>query len=123
MPRPRRVRPARDLSLIRILWRLYQRRGRKGWNREIATRLGLASIFERFDEIRYGSVAGEPRDERSIVAALMLRSIAEGEGEGANSSNQMPQMFGTGIVNAAKAQLRLIVDCGPGAKYPRDGIL
>ena len=91
------------------LWRLYQRRGKKGWNREIATRLGLVSIFERFNEVRYGNGHGEPGDERSIVAALMLRSIAEGEV--GNGSNQMPHMFGTGIVTAAKAQLRLIVDC------------
>ncbi len=92
------------------LWRLYQRRGRKGgWNREIATRLGLASIFERFDEIRYGCLAREAGDERSTVAALMLRSIAEGDA--ANDFNQMPHMFGAGIAIAAKAQLRLIVDC------------
>ena len=93
------------------LWSLYQKHGRKGWDREIAARLGLAQIFQRFDEIRFGEFGGDLKDDRSMTATLMLRSIAADEAQVASGCDPLPRMLGAGLAKAAKAQLRTIVDC------------
>ncbi len=93
------------------LWSLYQKQGRKGWDRETATRLGLATIFQRFDQIRFGELGGGLKDDRSMTATLMLRSIAGDEGPVANGGDSLPRMLGVGLEKAAKAQLRTIIDC------------
>lgn len=93
------------------LWRLYQKHGRKGWDRETATRLGLAPIFQRFDAVRFGEFGGELKDDRSMTATLMLRSIAGDEGPVAAGGDPLPRMLGVGLAKAAKAQLRTIIDC------------
>ena len=94
------------------LWSLYQKHGRKGWDRETAARLGLAPVFQRFDEIRFGEFGGELKDDRSMTATLLLRSIAgEDEGPVAAGDNPLPRMFGVGLARAGKAQLRSILDC------------
>ena len=93
------------------LWRLYQRRGRKGWDRVFAERLNLADIFERFDEIRGGSPGSDANDAHSSMATLMLRSIAADSEEELPATDSIPRMLGAGLANAAKAQLRAILDC------------
>lgn len=93
------------------LWRLYQHRGRKGWDRDMAARLGLVSVFERFDQIRFGGEKRNPKDTPSMMAALMLRSIAIQEAEAASGAASLPRMFGAGLVEMARAQLRAIMDC------------
>lgn len=93
------------------LWRLYQRRRRKGWDRAFAAHLGLTNVFERFDQIRSVGVAHGSKDDRSIIAAMMLRSIAANSDETAVRPDSLPCMFVAGFAQAAKTQLRMIVDC------------
>lgn len=93
------------------LWHLYQRRGRKGWDRAEAARLGLAVVFERFDQMIPGNTPERLQDERSILAGLMLRSIAVNEDGDVPDAVSLPRAFGAGLANAAKIQLRTIVDC------------
>ncbi|MES2696113.1 MAG: hypothetical protein V4773_21755, partial [Verrucomicrobiota bacterium] len=93
------------------LWHLYERRGRKGWDRFFAARSGLADVFERFDQIRCGAGAHGATDDRSTMAAMMLRSVATDGGGIAPGANSLPRMFGEGLAEAAKAQLLMIVDC------------
>ncbi|AHF94130.1 hypothetical protein OPIT5_06115 [Opitutaceae bacterium TAV5] len=77
----------------------------------MATRLGLASVFERFDQIRFGGEKREPKDGQSMMAALMLRSIAIDGDEEAAGEASLPRMFGTGLAEVARSQLRVIVSC------------
>lgn len=91
------------------LWRLYERRGRKGWDRAFAARMGVADVFERFDKIRCGDSITGSKDDRFTMAAMMLRSVAT-DGTG-SASDSLPRMFGAGLAEAAKTQLRMIVDC------------
>ena len=93
------------------LWRLYQRRGRKGWDRVFAARLDLADIFEHFDQIRADSLGGDASDAYSTMAAVMLGTIAADAEEAPTATNLLPQMFGAGLAKAAKAQLRAILGC------------
>lgn len=92
------------------LWRLYERRGRKGWDRSFASRLGMADVFERFDQIRSGADTNDVKDDQCTTAALMLRSIATGGNGTMEGSSSVPLIFGSGLAEAARAQLRLIVD-------------
>lgn len=93
------------------LWHLYERRGRKGWDRHFAARSGLADVFERFDQIRCGAGAHGPADDRFTMAAMMLRSVATDGAGVAAGTNSLPRMFGAGLAETAKAQLLMIVDC------------
>jgi hypothetical protein len=93
------------------LWHLYQRRGGKGWDRPEAARLGLVGIFECFDQMTPGNTPAQPQEERSVLAGLMLRSIAVDEQDGAPATGAFPRAFGAGLAIAAKMQLRMIVDC------------
>lgn len=93
------------------LWHLYQYRGRKGWDRNMGARLGLAAVFERFDQIRFGGAKNEPKDGQSMLAALMLRSIAMNGDEVVAGEDSLPRMFGTGLAEVARSQLRVIVSC------------
>jgi hypothetical protein len=93
------------------LWRLYRRRGSKGWDRPEATRLGLATVFERFDQMIPRNVTERPHDEHSVLAGLMLQNLALDEGEIIQGAAAPPRAFGSSIAKAAKTQLRMIVDC------------
>lgn len=93
------------------LWHLYQYRGRKGWDRHMGTRLGLAAVFERFDQIRFGDAKNEPKNGQSMLAALMLRSIAMNGGEAVTGEDSLPRMLETGLAEVARSQLRVIVSC------------
>ena len=93
------------------LWRLYERRGRKGWDRDFAARMGVADVFDRFDQIRCGDDACGSKDDRFTMAAMMLRSVATDGTGAAAGSDSLPRMFGAGLAEAAKTQLRMIVDC------------
>ena len=76
-------------------------------------RLGLADVFERFDQIRCGEAGRGPKDDRFTMATMMLRSVAtEGCGVAVELAS-FPRMFGVGLAEATKAQLRLIVSCPP----------
>lgn len=100
------------------LWRLYQRRGRKGWDRAFATRSGLADVFERFDQIRFGDVAPGPKDDRSMMAAMMLRSIAaEGDETGARVDSLLLSEAPTSL--ALPAGVRTYVVCWDGFSRSR----
>jgi hypothetical protein len=93
------------------LWRLYQRRGRKGWDRIFAAQLGLADVFERFDRMRDGGHEARMRDPRSEMAAMMLRSLVSDDAQGAGGDEVTSRIFSAGLASAAKAQLRAILDC------------
>ena len=93
------------------LWRLYERRGRKGWDRAFAMRLGLSDVFERFDQMRGGDVGHGLEGDQFTIATMMLRSVASGGCSAGAEPISLPQMFGAGLAEAAKAQLRLIVSC------------
>ncbi len=92
------------------LWRLYQRRGKKGWDHAFASRLGFADIFERFDQMRLGHGEGGAADTRSTMAAMMLRSVATDGEEPFADADLTPRMFGAGLAVAAKTQLRTILN-------------
>lgn len=93
------------------LWRLYERRGRKGWDRAFAARMGVADVFDRFDQMRCGGDAAGSKNDRFTMAAMMLRSVATDGTGSAAGADSLPRMFGAGLAEAAKAQLRMIVDC------------
>ena len=46
-----------------------------------------------------------------MMAALMLRSIATNGDELSAGADSLPRMFGAGLTEAARSQLRVIVDC------------
>jgi hypothetical protein len=73
--------------------------------------MGVADVFERFDKIRRGDDADGSKDERFTMAAMMLRSVATDGMGSATGMDSLPRMFGAGLAEAAKTQLRLIVDC------------
>lgn len=91
------------------LWRLYRRRGRKGWDMGAATRLGLADVFERFE--RFGCDATESKDERSLIAVMMLRSLLAEQSESNGRMVFLPLAFGSGLAQAAKSTLGAIMHC------------
>ncbi len=93
------------------LWRLYQRRGRKGWDKTFAAQLGLADVFERFDRMRDGDGAFRATDPRSAMAVMMLQSIADHGTTAGTGGEHAPRIFSVGLAAAAKAQLRAILDC------------
>lgn len=76
-----------------------------------AARIGLADVFERFDQIRLGDGTRGAKDSRSTTAAMMLRSIATEGNESVTGLDSLPHLFWAGLATAAKAQLRQIVDC------------
>lgn len=93
------------------MWRLYQRRGRRGWDKVFATQLGLADVFERFDRMRDGEGEAHARDSRSEMAVMMLQSVASDGTTAGNGGELAPRLFSVGLASAAKAQLRAILDC------------
>jgi len=93
------------------LWRRYQRRGCKGWDRAFAARLGLADVFERFDEMRLGCGESGSGNSQSVVAAMMLRSVVADNLMPSTDTELTPRMFGAELAVAAKIQLRAILRC------------
>jgi len=93
------------------LWRLYQRRGGKGWDKTFAAQLGLSDVFERFDQMRDGCREAGSRHPRSDMAAMMLRSVATDGEESGVGDGLTPRIFSSGLAVAAKTQLRVILDC------------
>ena len=93
------------------LWRLFQRRSKKGWDRTFAERLGLAEVFHRFEAQSAGEHATEPLDNKSTLAAMLLRSLITDPGEDGAGEGGLPKMFGAGMAATAKAQLCHILDC------------
>jgi hypothetical protein len=69
------------------------------------------AVFERFDQMIFGNKPELPLDKGSVLAGLMLRSIAVDEEESTPVAGSLPRAFGAGLANAAKIQLRMIVDC------------
>lgn len=93
------------------LWRLFQRRGKKGWDRAFAERLGLAEVFHRFEALSAGEHATGPVDNKSTLATMLLRSLIADPNEDGAGEGGMPKLFGAGMSATAKAQLRQILDC------------
>jgi hypothetical protein len=92
------------------LWNLYQQRNGKGWDRCEATRLGLADVFGRFDQMLGHDKASATTDEGSMLARMMLRSIVSEDDEGVTEPSFLSRGFGAGLAVAAKSQLRMIVN-------------
>ena len=104
-------RPCSRPYSLADLWRLYRRRGRRGWDKTFAAQLGLAEVFERFDRMRDGGGGTPATDSRSAMAVMMLQSIANVGTTAGNCGEHAPRIFSVGLAAAAKAQLRTILDC------------
>jgi len=93
------------------LWRLFQRRGKKGWDRTFAERLGLAEVFHRFEALSTGAHTTGPIDNKSSLATMLLWSLIFDSSEGGAGERGLPKMLGAGMAVTAKAQLRQILEC------------
>lgn len=93
------------------LWRLFQRRGKKGWDRTFAERLGLVDVFLRFEALSAGAHTAGPLDNKSSLATMLLWSLISDSSEGGAGESALPKMLGAGMAVTAKAQLRQILEC------------
>lgn len=91
------------------LWRLYLRRYPKKWNCAAATRLQLAPLFHRFEELLNNGTPREGANERSTLSVLMLKSLASDESQIDAGASVLPRPLGANLVHAAKEQLREIL--------------
>ena len=95
------------------LWRIYQRRRPKSWDRAEAARLRLAPLFAQFDEILgRDAPPGKSNDPPATLTALMLESLALDDANPAGSF-ALPQPMRANLARAAKEQLREIFGCAP----------
>ena len=93
------------------LWRLFRRRHPKRWNRAEAERLELAGLFTQFEQMLSPRDTTDPSDDHSSVALLMLRSIAWQDNASAAGTPALPRLFGANLAQAAREQLRDILQC------------
>jgi hypothetical protein len=95
------------------LWRLYQRRYPKKWDRAEGARLQLAALLDRFDAILGRNATSVEGDDHTALTILMLKSLAwEGDIVPAGTL-ALPLPMRTNLVRAAKEQLRSILACVP----------
>lgn len=94
------------------LWRLYQRRYPKLWDRAEAVRLRLESVFDQFDAMLGRGCDTSPPDENATATTLMLKCLAWDGAETPAGTLGLPHPLRAKFAQAAREQLREILLCG-----------